>query len=289
MRRIGTLPDENEARRFGDYLLVQEIDNQVDSDDEGGWVIWVHSEDRVPEAKERFARFQANPSDAEFSGVQREAKSIRSEREKAATRSRARQIDVRTTWGTRGVAAAGPATSVLVFASIGVFFLGLLGVPVFAYLAMGPIDFMLSTGQIWRFLTPIFLHFGIIHLLFNMYWTWQFGSMIEYQLGTRWLALVVLGIGVGSNLAQYAVVGPGFGGMSGVVYGLFGYIWMRAKHDSGSGLVMNPGTVQVLMFWFVLCWLPILPFGVANWAHAGGLVIGAAWGYIDAGMLKRRS
>ena len=69
--------------------------------------------------------------------------------------------------------------------------------------------------------------------------------------------------------------------MSGVVYGLLGYIWMRGKFDPGSGLYLHPSTVTMMIIWFFACFTPIIP-NVANAAHAAGLVIGIAWGYCRA-------
>jgi len=69
--------------------------------------------------------------------------------------------------------------------------------------------------------------------------------------------------------------------MSGVVYGLLGYIWMRGKFDPGSGLYLHPTTLTMMIIWFFACFTPIVPH-VANAAHAGGLVMGIAWGYLSS-------
>ena len=95
------------------------------------------------------------------------------------------------------------------------------------------------------------------------------------------LALLVVVIGVCSNLAQYYYSGPVFGGMSGVVYGLLGYIWIRGKFDPGSGLYLHPQTVIMMLIWFVACFTPLVPH-VANTVHAVGLVIGIVWGYLSS-------
>jgi GlpG protein len=69
---------------------------------------------------------------------------------------------------------------------------------------------------------------------------------------------------------------PMFGGMSGVDYGLFGYIWMKARSEPASGFVMPPLTVFMMIAWYVLCFVPGMP--IANMAHTVGLVLGALIG-----------
>src|SRR5262249_13522307 len=131
-------------------------------------------------------------------------------------------------------------------------------------------------GQLWRLITPIFLHFGWPHIIFNMLCLRDLGSMIEARQSSLQLAILVLGIGVCSNLGQYYMSGPAFGGMSGVIYGLLGYVWIRGKFDPGSGLFLHPSTVTMMLIWFVICYTPLLGH-IANTAHAVGLVMGVAW------------
>jgi GlpG protein len=145
--------------------------------------------------------------------------------------------------------------------------------------------------------TPIFIHFGVTHLVFNMFALYVFGSQIEDRLGTWQLGLLVLVLAVPSNIAQNAVSGPAFGGMSGVVYGLFGYIWIRMMFDQSCGLFVSPINVLIMVGWFVLCIAGSVPIlrpslehivgDVANMAHTVGLFLGAALGYLPV-LLRTR-
>jgi rhomboid protease GlpG len=83
----------------------------------------------------------------------------------------------------------------------------------------------IRAGEVWRLVTPIFLHGGLLHLLFNMLWLYQLGGQIEAQESSRSVAIMVLVFASICNTAQYLVSGPLFVGMSGVVYGLLGYLW----------------------------------------------------------------
>jgi GlpG protein len=127
----------------------------------------------------------------------------------------------------------------------------------------------------------MFIHFGVIHILFNMLWLRDLGSMIEARQSSLQLAALILVIAAGSNLAQFYTDGPSFGGMSGVVYGLFGYVWVRGRFDPGSGLFVHPTTVMMMLAWLVLCFLQVIPH-VANTVHITGLIIGAGWGFLSA-------
>ncbi|MCP4413237.1 MAG: rhomboid family intramembrane serine protease, partial [Gammaproteobacteria bacterium] len=85
------------------------------------------------------------------------------------------------------------------------------------------------SGQIWRLLTPVFLHFMVIHILFNMMWLWDLGGLVEKRQSALFLLFFVVSIGIMSNVIQFLASGPAFGGMSGVVYGLLGYTWIRSQ------------------------------------------------------------
>ena len=66
-------------------------------------------------------------------------------------------------------------------------------------------------GEVWRLVTPIFIHFGPLHLLFNMWAMAALGSLIEYRRGTATLALLVLLSAVVSNLGEYLYEVNSFG------------------------------------------------------------------------------
>ena len=136
-------------------------------------------------------------------------------------------------------------------------------------------------GQVWRLITPIFVHFSVLHLLFNMLWLRDLGSLIEARASTLKLLLLVLVTAIASNIGQYLMSGPSFGGMSGVVYGLFGYIWMRGKFDPSSGMFLTDQTILIMVGWYLLCLTGMIG-SIANTAHTVGLVLGMGIGYLAA-------
>ena len=143
-------------------------------------------------------------------------------------------------------------------------------------------------GQVWRLMTPAFIHFGIYHLVFNLLWVWVCGSVIERKQGSLLYLLIFAVASSLSNLAQFAVSGPAFGGMSGVVYALIGYLWMQMQFNpiryTGS---IPKAVIPLMLIWFVICWLGIIS-NVANVAHTVGLVVGITWGRVHAMIASSR-
>jgi len=139
--------------------------------------------------------------------------------------------------------------------------------------------------QYWRLVTPIFLHFGWLHIVFNCLWLWELGSRIEAVMGQFNMLMLCLVIALVSNLSQAAYGGVGiFGGMSGVVYGLLGFAWV-APLLQPRWPIQPPAPVMLLMLgWLVACLVGLvetLGFGaIANAAHVGGLLSGAFIGVI---------
>lgn len=285
MRQIGHLPTETAARSFGDYLYVHGIENQVEDDQPAGWAVWVSEEDKIDRAVELLTAFRANPQDPKYMTQGKEARQLRVAKEKSDEAYRKKMLTRRQLFRPLTAYGFGPLTLTLIVISVAVFILeqmdsasSLLSA-LFISAVTDPSLPEVRSGQVWRLVTPIFIHFGILHIFFNMLWLRDLGSMIEARQSSLQLGLLVLAIAIGSNLAQFLIdKSPLFGGMSGVVYGLLGYVWIRGKFDPASGLLLHPTTVMMMMIWFVICFAGWMGH-VANWAHAGGLVIGMAWGY----------
>lgn len=144
-------------------------------------------------------------------------------------------------------------------------------------------------GEWWRLITPIFIHFGIIHLLFNMMWLWDLGSLTEKKRGHLFICKFVLAVGVSANLAEFLLSKTAqFGGMSGVVYGFLGYLWMQGKYYPNSGIMLHKQTVVWMISWFVLCWAGFLG-PIANWAHTAGLGLGMVIGIFDSNAKENKT
>jgi len=296
MRIIGHLENESEARTFADYLYVQRIENQLEFQKDEGWAIWIRDEDKLASATQLLAVFRENPKDPRYQNEGRSAPQLRAEEEKNQEAYRKKLRNRRHLFRPLRGYGFGPLTFVLIAACVLVFLLShfamdfqpIHGLFISEYPRSQSLHSMLPEvrhGQIWRLFTPVLIHMTFAHILFNMLWLRDLGSMIEGRQGTGQLAALVLVVAVVSNFAQYFMSGPAFGGMSGVVYGLLGYIWIRGKLDPGSGLFLHPSTVIMMLAWFVLCYTPLLTSvvgQVANSAHAAGLIVGMAWGFLSS-------
>ena len=152
-------------------------------------------------------------------------------------------------------------------------------------LVLEPVSAAMSRNEWWRLLTPVFLHFGIFHIVFNGLWLWEFGRRVELLTGSGAYLLLLSGTAIGSNVGQYLWSGPSlFGGFSGVVYGLLGYIWVRNKRRPHP-LLQLPGAIFPLMIgWLLICLSGVIDLfiagGVANGAHVTGLLIGMSFGAV---------
>jgi len=298
MRQIGTLSDERDAQRLAAHLVTQGIDAHAEQDS-SGWRIWVRDENSIDQARQEFETFRVDPHAARYDGAEREAESIRREKVQQRLAAQKNVIEMRGRWKSATVQRA-PLTITLIGLSVLVTLLGGfgrategLGGMVNEELSFVSLeDFQatphplasLAKGELWRAITPIFIHGDFIHLAFSMIMFYQFGRLVEATRSTAWAAVAILLMAFISNLAQGLAPDslggtPFFGGMSGVVYGLFGYAWVKSKFDPQPGFYLSPVTVVILMGWLVLCMTPAIQ-GIANVAHVVGLVVGAACGYL---------
>ena len=80
----------------------------------------------------------------------------------------------------------------------------------------------IALGEYWRFITPIFVHIGIIHFFFNTMALYYIGYQIEYILGARWFLLIYFISGIVGNLSSCIFSLTPSAGASGALFGLLG-------------------------------------------------------------------
>lgn len=132
-------------------------------------------------------------------------------------------------------------------------------------------DFM-DFSQIWRLITPIFMHDGIFHIGFNLAVWYYFASKIELRLGWLKLTLLTIFAALCSNFAQAILVNIYFVGLSGVVYALIGFVWVYALVDKFFSF--NKFYIFIASSLIIGASLYLFEIYVANYAHIIGLVSG---------------
>lgn len=311
MRSLGKLFNLQHAQRFVDFLYLQGIEAEFDEDDK---TLWIADEDQLDAAGEHLSRFKANPDASEFQDVHLDAERKREEEDRADERAAEQSFTSRDVFKKLNSGAfglrnkPGPLTWTLIGVSVAITFLTMFGSSEFArqWLYMAKLNFTgnsirwapslldIRNGQLWRLITPIFVHLDIFHIFFNMWWLADLGAMIERRRGLRSYIPLVLVTAIGSNLAQFCVesliraeaYAPYFGGMSGVVFGLFGYVFVMQYVAGKKDFLLSKFIIYFMLGWLVLGFV-VPAMQMANWAHFGGLMIGYLYAQAELNLRQR--
>lgn len=138
---------------------------------------------------------------------------------------------------------------------------------------------MIRRRELWRLITAIFPHTNIVHLVFNIYWLWVFGTLVERVYGHSRTAAFIAIFSLGSGAFEFAFSLGGVG-LSGVGYGFFGLLWVLSRHDDRFRDSIDQKTVQLFVVWFFFCIATTAMhiFSVGNIAHGAGAILGALTG-----------
>jgi GlpG protein len=310
MRTIGKLDGEELAARFRDHLYLNGIESQIDDEDDGSFSIWVLEDDQRARAAQLLEEFRAAPQAIDFRQAAAEARRRREAEEREERTRRSTVVDTARIGYERNIMGMPVLTVSVIIICIAVGIYSQLGgdraslkpLLISQYFhqwqtgltqnaftaALGHFGWLpeVRSGQIWRLLTPVFIHFGIPHIVFNLLMFKDLGTFVENRFGPRYLAIQILIFGVLSNIGQALWGSPFFGGMSGVVYALLGFMWIRGRYDRDAGWQLNKTTVQMMLIWYVLCFTGLVG-SIANTAHTVGLLAGMAWGYLSSGHYGR--
>lgn len=147
-----------------------------------------------------------------------------------------------------------------------------------SYVLYQSLDTLFKAGEYWRFITPIFLHYSVLHLIFNLLWTYELGRRIESVHHRGVVIALILVMGISSNIAQFVMTGPLFGGLSGVIYGMMAYTWLWDRISKDFRFGLPPVLMAFMLVWLVLGVTGVfeqLGMGsMANTAHLVGLLSG---------------
>jgi len=305
MRRIGTFNSEQEARAFSDYLYTLEVENQVSGED-GRWDLWSLDEDRLEQARDALAAYRADPRDPKYAQAAGLAHARREADVQARVAAAKQQFNLRERWE-RPLWQQIPVTFALALASVLATVLTGFGEK-FEVTSALQIETRIITeevndqysyvppavplqevrrGEVWRLITPIFLHMDPMHLIGNLMLGIMLSGLIERERGSWPLLAGVMLVAVVSNVAQYAYDGPRFGGLSGVICGMFGYIWLMGRLAPESGLQISRPVALLMVFGLILCTTGMVG-PVANVCHFAGLGMGLALAAADVALQRLR-
>ena len=143
-----------------------------------------------------------------------------------------------------------------------------------------------TDGEWWRLLTSMFLHYGIIHLLLNLWALFQAGQLLEKLIGRALYALVYFGSGLTGSLVTLLWHGDKMwsAGASGAVFGVYGALlgyMLREKHALPKS-VYQPGLKSALTFAGYNLFYGMVHPKIDNAAHLGGLLGGLVLGWLVA-------
>lgn len=254
------------AQAFSDYLNSLAIKNQIQHD-EFNYLLLIEQNAQQTLAEKELQQFLQHPNDPKYLAASWHTGSTKQNSDQLAYAD-SNLISNFTSHG--GLVSHGIfVVCIIIYALTN---LGLFNPmqSLFAFFTTQPFDYY----QSWRFITPAFLHFSVLHIVFNLLWWWELAGIVEKQHGKSRLILLFLFTAITSNLAQYYLMGPYFGGLSGVVYGLVGYCWLWGVLNKGSKVNLPNSYFVFLLAWLVLGFVNLLPVNVANYAHLVGLLAG---------------
>jgi GlpG protein len=317
MRLAGTLNDEQLAQRFWHYLRDCKIDCRVEPQRNinadltaniskpAVWEIWIRNDDQWREAQNELAEFVKDPQQEKFARSQPIVATV----VETAARATSRPYNIYDTSQYR-------------YAPWISWFCMMLCMAVYMVIsnedastayekqrvadqeqrllyepATSPPDVPFAAirkGEVWRILTPAILHGGFLHLFMNMMVLMSQGTQIERIRGPAVFGGLVLVLAAFSNTSQYIVnllykspLPGNFVGISGVLFGLFGYRLAKSRWEPRMGIFVMEQEVVFMLCWLLLGVLDLFPeVRMANTAHISGWIGGMALAYL--GMLWKR-
>lgn len=277
MLRLITLNNPRMAQAFIDYMASRRIEIQMMPEGSGQFVLWLLDDQYQVETEAELTQFLQNPNNKKYQAASWDVAETRNNHFQYRSPSMLAMVKAK----------AGPLTLGVMSVCLVIFTLQQFGL---ANEVFSALHFPAVTGQqwqIWRWFSHALLHFSVLHIVFNLLWWWQLGGDIEKKLGSFKLGLLFLLSAALSGAAQYWVEGANFGGLSGVVYALVGYLWMLDWRAPNVGLQMPKPLIGFMLVWLVLGF--VQPFmAIANSAHLAGLVAGVALGLNDASRYRAR-
>ncbi len=273
MLMITSFTNPRIAQAFVDYMATQGVVLTLQHNTQ--WDVWLADESQAAQVQAELARFMENPADPRY---------LAASWQSGQTNSglRYRRFPFLATLREK----TGPFTAVIIAICVLVYLLmKILGDQVVMAWLIWPFDPSLKFN-VWRYFTHAFMHFSLLHILFNLFWWWYIGGMVEKRLGSGKLIVITIISALLSGFIQNKFSGPLFGGLSGVVYALMSYAWLRGERDPQSGVILPRGLIAFILIWLISGWF--ISSDVSHGAHFTGLLVGLAMAFVDTQNVRKR-
>jgi rhomboid protease GluP len=155
--------------------------------------------------------------------------------------------------------------------------------------ALDKYNSLIVQGQVWRLITPIFLHGSIPHIAINMYALFYFGRMIERYYGrVRYLGLFLLS-GFAGNVISFMFSPYQSLGSSTSIFGLLGAVGVLIYQNRE---IFGPKARQVLSQVVIIAVINIIidltpGIGIDYWGHIGGLIGGSLFAWFGGPVFQK--
>lgn len=271
MIRLISLNQPRMAQAFIDYMASRQIDIKLMPEGEGQFALWLVDAQHQIEAEAELKMFLSQPNEAKYQAASWDMAESRTNHFRYNSPSMMGMIKAK----------AGPFTLAIMALCSVIFTLQQFGAGQSVFDALHFPAFAGQEWQLWRWVSHALLHFSIMHIAFNLLWWWQLGGDIEQRVGSGKLVQLFVFSAAVSGIGQFWVEGANFGGLSGVVYALVGYIWVIGCRRPEKGLMMPKPLIGFMLVWLVLGF--VQPFmAIANTAHLVGLLAGVTLGLFDS-------
>lgn len=273
MLKLAVIPHPRMAQAFVDYMAARQVDVTLQRDENGHAVLWLNDENHLADVQAELRAFLSDPDNSKYQAASWKVADSRTASFSYQSESLLSVIKAK----------SGPFTLLIMAASVAVYLAMLLGAGnTIVNLLFFPSDAEQS-WQLWRLFSHALLHFSAIHLIFNLLWWWVLGGKIEQHSGSAKLLQLFLFTALVSGVGQYTYGGgPYFGGLSGVVYALLGYLWWLGWLAPERGLSIETSYVGFMLLWLVIGFFEPFGMAIANMAHLFGLITGCLMGFADA-------
>ena len=324
MRKLHTFEQELDANRFTAVLTVNQVEAQVLRSNDNQWDLWIIDEDALSQAGKLLGEYQSNPDSPHIQMALAKAKKIQQQlkQEKAERIKQAKKIEVRTQFRDphhmmAAMQRKDTLTRKIILLCAIVFGASLVfqsqdgSQENFVRNALEAQFQQISQGQIWRLITPVFVHgtgqeflFDFLHIFFNMYWMYWLGTRLEIQFGLKTYLGLFLIAGVASILVPLltpetgllgirGLGGSSVVGMSGVVYGVIGFGWCKMKMKPSVGMLITPFVLMFSIGWMLFGIVSASSSqgvgyisSISHLAHLVGLLTGAMYAFVHTKLGK---